>query len=196
MYDYLNGALARADTKTAVVDCGGVGYKCSISAWTYRRIYDKQTVKLYTYLAVKEDSVDLYGFADEGEREIFLLLTTVSGVGPKVALSVLSELESGQIVSALLSGNYQTLTSAPGVGPKMAQRMCLELKDKIKGVSVSSADEVIEPVPADGERDEAVQVLLALGYSAADAKYAVGKCAADNTEDIVRQALRILAPRA
>ena len=196
MYEYISGALARADTKTAVIDCGGVGYKCFISAWTYRKIYDKPSVKLYTYLNVKEDAFDLYGFADEGERELFLLLTTVSGVGPKVALSVLSELESGQIVSALLSGNYKPLTSASGVGPKMAQRMCLELRDKIKGLSVGAADEIPSPAVLLGDAGEAVEVLVALGYSPADAKYAVGKCAADNTNDIVKQALRILAPRA
>ena len=131
MYDYVQGPLAYADMKYAVIDCGGVGYKCYITLNTYKKINGKPTVKLMTYLNVKEDALDLYGFADEGERTFFLLLLSVNGVGTKAALSILSDLTPEAFTMVLATNDARRLTKVSGIGVKTAQRICLELKDKI-----------------------------------------------------------------
>lgn len=196
MYYYLNGKLAFIDTNLAVIDCGGVGYKCAITRTTYLSVCKEQEVKLFTYLNVKEDALDLYGFATEQERRFFTLLLSVSGVGPKAALAVLSEMTPEDFASAVLSSNTKRITAAQGVGPKMAQRICLELKDKISKIGSELALEGVSSSVSDigsGVKEEAVSVLIALGYGKSDAEKAVGKCSAENTEDLVRQALRYLS---
>ena len=195
MYYYLKGELALAEEDVAVVDCGGVGYKCSISRNTYLAIREKTEIKLFTYLSVKEDAMDLFGFSSEDERRMFILLISVSGVGPKAALSVLSEMTSSELAAAVFSSNAKRITAAQGVGPKMAQRICLELKDKISkfGTEVSGEDSAYIPFAASGVAEEAVSVLMALGYNKSDSEAAVRKCSAENTEDLVRQALRYLS---
>lgn len=194
MYYYLNGIPALVQPNLAVIDCGGVGYKCYITLNTSKAISGKEKVKLFTYLSVKEDALDLYGFADEQELQFFQLLISISGVGPKVALAILSELTPAQFASCVLSNNIKGITKAPGVGQKLAQRICLELKDKIAKTSVESSDsEEFDNIQSQNEKDDAVAVLIALGYSKNDAQAAVSKCSADNTNDIVTQALRFLS---
>lgn len=192
MYYYLNGKLAMAQPSFAVVDCGGVGYKCSISQNTYNEIAGKNSVMLYTYLSVREDAMDLYGFATEQEHQFFTLLISISGVGPKVALAILSQFLPEEFAACILTNDFKRLTKAPGVGAKLAQRLCLELKDKIEKVKVDIADLPDEEALSDAASD-AVSVLVALGYSKSDSESAVQHCSAENTNDIVKQALRILS---
>lgn len=195
MYYYLEGKLALCNLTYAVVDCGGVGYKCMITRNTYRAISNKQTVKLYTYLNVKEDAMDLYGFADEQEQEFFVLLLSVSGVGPKAALAVLSDFLPEEFAACVMAGDSKTLTRASGVGAKMAQRICLELKDKLSKMPAGNMDlpAAGAPLAPDGAFTESALVLVGLGYSRTDAEQALRQCSADNTQDLVRQALKILS---
>lgn len=195
MYYYLQGKLALVQLNLAVVDCGGVGYRCAISENTYKQIARLEEARLYTYLNVKEDALDLYGFADEQEKLFFELLLSISGVGPKAALAILSVHTPESFAACVLSSDIKGITKAAGVGAKLAQRICLELKDKIAKTKVVPAD-----IPEEGYEasltdtvSEAVAVLIALGYTKNDATKAVLKCSADNTNDLVKQALRILS---
>ena len=194
MYDYLRGELARCDQQTAVVDCGGVGYLCNISLNTYQEISGKTHVKLYTYLHVKEDAMTLYGFADEQEKQFFTLLISISGVGPKGALSVLSEMLPETFAAAVLTGDYRQISKANGVGPKLAQRICLELKDKLAKADVKISEERAAAAVADKAAfEDAAAVLATFGYHKNDIAKALEKCTADNSQDLVRQALRMLS---
>lgn len=195
MYYYLSGKPALVTPNLAVIDCGGVGYKCAISENTYKQIAKKESVLLYTYLNVKEDALDLYGFADEQEKQFFELLLSISGVGPKAALAILSVHTPESFAACVLSNDAKGITKAAGVGAKLAQRICLELKDKIAKTKVVPSDISAyggDDVAADAA-SEAVAVLVALGYSKNDASKAVLRCSADNTNDIVKQALRMLS---
>lgn len=194
MYYYLSGKLALLQPALAVVDCGGVGYKCAITMNTYKLISGKSEVKLYTYLNVKEDAMDLYGFENEQELQFFTLLISISGVGPKVAVAILSELQPDAFANCIISSDVKRLTKAQGVGTKLAQRICLELKDKIvKTKTEEFADMAMEEEASDGAVADAVAVLIALGYNKNEAQKAVSRCAADETNAIVKQALRLLA---
>lgn len=197
MYYYLNGILAHCEPTLAVIDCGGVGYKCFITEMTYRKISKMEKVKLLTYLNVKEDTLDLYGFADEQEQQLFIRLISVSGVGPKVALSLLSTFLPEEFAACVITSDIKKLTKAAGVGTKMAQRICLELKDKIAKLSEDMADFAnsdggFESIGSD-LISESIAVLVALGYNKNDAVQALRKCSADNTNDLVRQSLRVLS---
>ena len=195
MYYYLSGKPAILQPNLAVIDCGGVGYKCAISENTYKQIAKKETVLLYTYLNVKEDALDLYGFADEQEKQFFELLLSISGVGPKAALAILSVHTPETFAACVLSNDVKGITKAAGVGAKLAQRICLELKDKIaKTMVVPSEISSLGDFSVDTDAaSEAVAVLVALGYSKNDASKAVLRCSADNTNDLVKQALRMLS---
>lgn len=194
MYYYLNGDLSYCDLQTAVVDCGGVGYQCSISANTYREISGKTRVKLFTYLHVKEDAMTLYGFADEKEREFFLMLISISGVGPKGALAILSELLPETFAAAVMAGDHRQISRANGVGPKLAQRICLELKDKLAKTDFRVSEAQAAAALADkAAMEDAAAVLVSFGYSRSDVARALEKCTADNSQDLVRQALRMLS---
>lgn len=194
MFYYLNGKLALCQPDLAVIDCAGVGYKCFITSNTYKKISGKEIVKLFTYLNVKEDSLDIYGFENEQELHFFTLLISISGVGPKVALAILSELEPEELSNCIIVSDVKRLTKAAGVGTKLAQRICLELKDKISKNKISGYS---KPVPnesiSESSVEDAVAVLVALGYSKFESQQAVSRCSAETTNDIVRQALRLLS---
>ena len=167
----VKGTLIHIESGFAVVECGGIGYKVNTTITTQKQLKLNSTVTLFTHMNVREDAVELFGFYSKGELSTFKMLISISGVGPKVALAILSELSSEQIAMSVSAGDYKTLTRASGVGPKLAQRIVLELKDKIKGLSVESADGVISKgsVIADtGNISKAVAALAVLGYSAAD----------------------------
>ena len=171
----LTGKLIYKDLKTAAVSCGGVAFKCFISLATAGQLPKVgEEVTLYTYLAVKEDALDLYGFATEREMATYQLVTGVSGVGPKVALAILSDLSPDAFALAVASGDYKAITKAQGVGPKLAQRIVLELKDK---VGASQEDLSADQVPYTGGSDtaDAIAALTSLGYSRSEAAAAVGK---------------------
>ncbi len=167
----VKGTVIHIESGFAVVECSGIGYKVNTTLTTQRELKLNSIATLFTYMNVREDAVELFGFYSKGELSTFKMLISISGVGPKVALAILSELSSEQIALSVSSGDYKTLTRASGVGPKLAQRIVLELKDKIKGISTDNVDGVVAKgsVIADtGNIPKAVQALAVLGYSAAD----------------------------
>jgi len=199
MFYYLHGILEYNDGFTAVVDCGGVGFQCAISANTARAIGGAGSpVRLYTYLNVREDALELYGFAEPDEQRCFRLLIGVSGVGCKVALSILSALTPQRLALAIATGDAKALTTAPGVGAKLAQRILLELKDKMKSdlePSDGTAD-ITGPGELTDAASEAVNALMVLGYKQSEAAAAVAKCEDGlPVERIVKEALRLLVSR-
>lgn len=171
MFYYLSGELALRDINTCVVDCGGVGYKLTVSLITSESLSSKlgQRVKLYTHLAVREDGIELFGFGTEEERVSFNLLTSVSGVGPKVAISILSILSPDRLAAAVCTEDVKAISKAPGVGSKTAARIVLELKDKLAKDMISGRTETknagaINATHARGNLSEAAEALMALGY--------------------------------
>lgn len=196
MFYSLNGTLTHMDAAFVVIECGGVGFKCSTTANTMRRLPKLgERTKLFTYLNVREDALDLYGFSDEKELNCFKMLLSVSGVGPRVALSILSEITPEKFAFCAAAGDAKTLTHAPGVGMKLAQRIVLELKDKIS--SADAATGFSEPelgvISASGNAGEAVNALMVLGYAKSEASAAVAKCdSALPIEEIIRQSLKLL----
>ena len=197
MYYYLNGEIGHLDLKTAVIDCGGVGYKCAITLNTYKQISGKTRAKLFTYLSVREDAMELYGFADETEKTFFEMLLGVSNVGPKAALAILSDLTPSELSAVLATQDSKRLSKVKGIGAKTAQRIILELRDKISHADIPDSGAGIFSQEDAGEmsdaRAEAVEVLAALGYLKSDARNAVAKCPAETVNDLVKQALRLLS---
>ena len=195
MFYYLNGTVTVLDAGLAVVECGGVGYACRTTSHTLSGLKLNQPARLLTYLSVREDAVELFGFATREEKRLFELLLGVSGVGPKAALSLLSSLPPDQLTLAVMTGNEKALTVAPGVGKKMAQRVLLELKDKL-GVDseLDFSGPVNVPAPDSGAA-LAVAALAELGYSQGEINAALKNLPPDvtRTEDIVRHALRAMA---
>lgn len=193
----VRGKLIYTDTACAVVECGGVGYKCFVTKNTLYNLPQKgEEVFLHTFLVVREDAMDLYGFRDIEELEAFKLVTSVNGVGAKMGLALLSEFTASQLTLYVASGDYKALTAASGVGPKLAQRIVLELKDKVG--SLQSGDTlVIKAVgnaTVNSNTKEAVSALVSLGYTQSEASLAVGKLdPALSTEDLIKQALKTLA---
>ena len=199
MFSYLKGILAEKASNYAVIECGGVGFKVytSFTSLSDTKCIQGSEVKFHTYMYIKEGIMDLYGFSTPEELEMFELLISVSGVGAKGALAVLSAMNPSKLALVIASGDSQSIKKAPGIGTKIAQRIILELKDKIKSDAFSASDSNVfaETVPvASNERDEAVNALISLGYSGAEAKNAVSKVKADVTEveDIIKYALKSL----
>ena len=131
MFYYVNGTVTELEAGLAVIDCGGVGYACATTNYTLSQLKKGERAKLYTYLNVREDAMELFGFASQSELRSFKLLIGVSGVGPKAALSILSATTPQQLAMAVVMGDEKALTAAQGVGKKIAQRIILELKDKL-----------------------------------------------------------------
>ncbi len=179
MFYYISGKLALLEAGTAVLDVGGVGYKLTISGTTYeamppsRSVKEPPTVKLFTYMAVREDGIELFGFASETELSSFKLLLTVSGVGPKAAMSILTLLTPEKFALAVCTDDKKTISKANGIGPKTAARIILELKDKLMK---EQGEEALSSLPAAattgksaGKLHEATDALMVLGYSRAEA---------------------------
>lgn len=195
----ITGILIHTDVSIAVVECGGVGFKCFTTMNTLRQIGKTgEKVTLFTHLHVREDAMDLFGFYDQVELDCFKLLTSVSGVGPKAALSILSELTPDKLSLCIASGDSKSLTKAQGIGKKIAERIVLELKDKITA-SVSRGDgdsAVLAAATAaeQGDSAEAVSALVALGFAQSDAAVVVGKLEQSlSVEEMIRQGLKILS---
>lgn len=174
----LSGKLIYADNQYAIVECSGVGFKFSASLKTLAKLGQVGSpVFVHTYMSVREDAIDLYGFATPDELETFKLVTSVNGLGSKMAIALLSEFTSDQISFYILSGDAKALTRASGIGPKLAQRMVLELKDKLqKGTVALSNDNIL--IQATGKSEnagEAIAALVALGFSQSEATAAVSK---------------------
>lgn len=176
MYYHLNGELCLTEAHTAVIDCGGVGYKLTISTTTLSAIASKlgQKVKLYTYLAVREDAMELFGFYSVEEHSAFKQLITVSGVGPKAAISILSTLTPEQFAAAVCSSDTKALGKASGIGAKTAARIVLELKDKLaKEFGADAVSTASVGMVTTGKLSDAVNALLVLGYSKSEATAAL-----------------------
>lgn len=194
----LKGTLTYMDGKTAVVECAGIGFGCAITMNTARKLPRVGSeAMLFTVMNVREDAVDLFGFADKEELQCFKQMTSVSGVGPKVAISILSELSPDRVSLAVMAGDHKALTAAQGVGPKLAQRIVLELKDKMGALPVTDMGMPSAGVAsAAGNAAQAVAALTALGFSAGEASLAVGKLdSALPVETLVRDALKSMARR-
>ena len=195
MFYYLKGVVGRIAPNLAVMDCGGVGYACRTTSYTLSALQVGEKAKLYTHLNVREDAMELYGFASENERNCFQMLIGVSGVGPKAALSILSSTTPEGLATAIITGNEKTLTVAPGIGKKIAQRIILELKDKLaKGqlpAEESFGGSGVTVIPQD-KTSEASAALAVLGYNPAEINAALKGLDLDalTLEEIVRQALR------
>ena len=191
----LNGLLTHIEAGIAVIECGGVGFKCFTTANTIKRLPKiGEKVMLYTHLNVREDALDLFGFYDGKELSCFKLLVSVNGVGPKAALSILSEATPERFALYVASGDSKSLTRAQGIGVKLAQRIVLELRDKVSsGQELGFGDENIGVSSASGSSEEAVNALEVLGYSRSEASVAVGRCDGSmSVEDIIRQALKTI----
>ena len=195
MYYYIKGKLALKGSNYIVIDAAGVGYMIYTSAGNIEKAGAVgSAVTMYTYLNVREDIMELYGFITPEEKEMFLRLISVSSVGPKAALAILTVLTPPQLAAAIITGNTKLLTKAPGVGPKVAQRIILELKDKI---DTSELETELEEgaMPESGEiladaKAEAMSALVVLGYSAQEARGVLAKLDGKlSTEQLIKQAL-------
>lgn len=194
MYYYIKGTLVQKGDNYLVVDANGVGYMIYTSLTSLADVGETgRNVTMYTYLHVREDVMDLYGFATVEEKNMFMNLISVSGVGPKAALAILSVTTPAKFAVAVVTNDVKTITKASGVGPKMAQRVILELKDKLKTEDFDiDMDEDTGEIPSDN-KNEAISALIVLGYSPSDAQKAVkGIDGTLNVEEIIKKALSSL----
>lgn len=199
MFYYVDGTVTVLEQGLAVVDCGGVGYACHASQNTIGKLKIGARARLLTFLNVREDIFELYGFADEEELSCFKMMIGVSGVGPKAALSILSVAPPDRLALSIITGDEKMLTQAPGIGKKIAQRIVLELRDKMSKEQLEtagSASPAIAAVSSGGvnHTQEAVAALMVLGYSQAEALHAMeGLDAAQmEAEELIRQCLKKL----
>ena len=200
MYAFIEGEVCEKLNGSLVLLASGVGWQLNCSNNTLQAAPPVgEKMRCYTYLSVREDAMELFGFASREENEMFLQLTSVSGIGPKTALGVLGAMPLRDLNLAILLGDVNALSRAPGIGKKTAQRIALELKDKISQADVSAA-----AVPSQGAAmpslgsdavTEAIEALIALGYSSTEARNAISqiKDQTDKPEDLIRLALRAMA---
>ena len=194
MIEYIRGELAELSPATAVIDCNGVGYAANISLNTYSAIQGKKNCKLYIHEAIREDAYVLYGFAEKQEREIFLLLISVSGIGGNTARMILSTYSPRELQGIITSGNAVLLKNVKGLGLKTAQKIIVELSGKLTGLAEGDT----QAIPSAGGEalDEALSALVMLGFAKAPAEKALRGIMRDNpavsVEDLVRMALKIL----
>ena len=207
MFYYINGKLAHLDPTFAVLDVGGVGYKLTISGSTHSAmpphlsVSEAPTVKLFTYLAVREDDIELFGFASEEELSSFKMLISVSGVGPKAALSILTQMTPQKLAIAICTDDKKAISKANGIGPKTAARIILELKDKLQKEAIAEADlsssaddELVAAIGGSSKKRDAEDALAVLGYSRSEASAALRSIDIDSLEldEIIRLALKKL----
>ena len=205
MYYYLKGELVLCKSNLCVIDCGGVGYQLTVSLNTSDKFLTKEgtTVKLYTHLAVREDGIELFGFSTLDERDTFHNLTSVSGIGPKVALSILSYFTPDKLALAICTEDVKSIAKTPGIGPKTAARIVLELRDKIsKGMltsdisaASSSATRSATSTKLTKNLSEATEALMVLGYDKNSILTALGGIDTESTpvSEIIRLALKKLS---
>lgn len=201
MFYSLTGKIVYSDITRVAIECSGIAFDVTTSVNTLRRLGNiGDTATVYTYLAVREDGVELFGFYDNEELQYFKMLITVSGVGPKAAVAILSVLTPEMLALSIAAGDVKSITKAQGVGPKIAQRIVIELKDKVskmvpEKVSVDKINSQ-SALLGGGNSDEAVSALVALGYTNSEAAHAVSTVDSSlGVEEIIRQALRNLARR-
>jgi len=186
MYAYIDGKLAFKSPSYVVIDAGGVGYHINISLHTYGQLGTTERCKLYTWLHVKEDGHTLYGFADEGERRLFLHLISISGIGPNTGRMMLSSITPTEIQNAIIGGNVALIQRIKGIGPKSAQRVILELQDKLR----KEGPDTLTVMPINKTaKDEALSALVMLGFARNAAEKILEQEINKNTEDLTVEQL-------
>ena len=203
MFYSLTGKLVHMEPGVVAIECGGVAFKCFTSMNTQKNMPRiGETATVYTHLNVREDALDLYGFSTKSELNCYKMLPTISGVGPKAALSILSEMTPEGVAMAAASGDSKKFTKASGVGPKLAQRIVLELKDRVKkmgftgGTLELTGTDDAGIISASQNAEQAVQALIVLGYTQSEAAQAVAKLDGSlSTEELIRGALKSMASR-
>lgn len=194
MYDFIAGKIDRITPTEVVVNVGGVGYILHISLNTFEVIKAQKEVKIYAHLIVREDSHTLYGFATTSERQMYVKLVAVNGIGPSTARMILSSMSVDDVVNAITNNNLAVLKSIKGIGPKAAQRLVVELQDKLGGIGTDAAHSL---VGANIELEEATDALLALGFARPAVVKILAKISqeADNnptTEEFIKKSLQLL----
>ena len=197
MFYYLSGTVAHTEPYLAVIDCGGVGYACRTTSYTLAALKKGERGKLFTYLSIRQDGVDLFGFSTQEELNLFQLLIGVSGVGPKAALSILSATTPANLALSIITGDEKALTCAQGIGKKIAQRVILELKDKLAKGQTAPPDSLgyggtgVTVIP-ENKLSEATAALAVLGYSQGEIGLALKGIDLDNftLEEIIKAALK------
>jgi holliday junction DNA helicase RuvA len=193
MISHIQGKLVEKTATEVVIDCGGVGYEIHISLHTFSKLPNSDSLKLYTYLQVKEDSHNLYGFADKKERELFKMLISVSGIGANTARTMLSSLNPEQIINGIASNDVGLIQSIKGIGNKTAQRVILDLKEKVLKIYQL---EDISNLSHNTNREETLSALEVLGYLRKNAEKVIDKILVENQEEtvegLIKKALKIL----
>lgn len=193
----LNGEVTHIEQNLIVVECAGVGYACRSTSTAVSRAVMGEKIKLYTYLNIREDAAELFGFSDESELNCFKMLLSVSGVGPKVAIAILSDLKPQEFALAVVNDDSKTITRAQGVGSKLAQRIILELKDKLKkDGSFASADipRIDLSATASNAVSEALTALMVLGFSNSQAQKALSGLSEElSVQELVKEGLKRLS---
>lgn len=202
MYDYIKGFLAcKSNTSKGVfltVEAGGIGYLLETTSRDFSNAQDGE-IKVYTVLIHREDKMNLCGFLRKEDRDIFNILTSVSGVGSKMALTLLDEFDASELIGFVIDGNYKEITRAKGVGPKLAQKIILELKDKLMNYQTKEPIKItsVNPSKIDNQAvEDAQMVLVSLGYERKEIQDAISKAVADSkstAEEILKEALKILS---
>lgn len=190
MYAYIDGKLAFKSPAYVVIDANGVGYHINISLNTYSLLGDTERCKLFTWLHVKEDAHTLYGFADESERNLFLHLISISGIGPNTGRMMLSSLAPAEIHTAIVNGNVSVIQRIKGIGPKSAQRVILELQDKLRKEGIGAPATAL---PAQTAKDEALAALVMLGFARNAAEKVLDQELNKNGQSLTVEALIKLA---
>lgn len=198
MISSLRGKLIYSERDYIIVECGGVGFKCNVSLNTIGKLPKLNSdIFIYTFMSVKEDAIDLFGFFSLEEIDCFKLLLSVSGVGPKMAIALLSEFTADRIMLLIASGDAKSLTAASGVGNKLAQRIVLELKDKVGTTfNVANVGDIaaVGNASAATNSKEAISALVSLGFSQSDAAMAVSKFDSSlSTEELIKLSLKELS---
>ena len=196
MIEYIKGEIVELTPARMILECGGIGYELNISLTTYSAFNGKQTGKLFVYEVIREDAHLLFGFAERMERELFLLLTSVSGVGPNTARMILSSLPPKELVETIASKNEAVLTAVKGIGSKTAQRILVDLKNKVKSVEGLTPVDVVAAPSNGAVAEEAVAALVMLGFQKAASQKAVTSILKGSpamaVEQVVKAALRML----
>tara|TARA_R110002049_G_scaffold150678_2_gene313840 strand:- start:381 stop:962 length:582 start_codon:yes stop_codon:yes gene_type:complete len=187
MITHIEGKLVEKNPTDIVIDCNGVGYFINISLHTFSQIPDKEHLKLYTYLQVREDSQSLYGFSSKTEREIFKLLISVSGIGANIARTMLSSLTPDQVKEGIASGDVALIQSVKGIGAKTAQRVIIDLKDKV--LKVYGIDE-LSLIPNNTDKDEALSALDVLGFNKKQSEKVVDRILQAQPDALVEQIIK------
>ena len=195
----LRGKLLYSDESSIVVECSGVGIKCTVSKSVFSKLPVKcEEIFVHTHMVVREDAMDLYGFSDMDELSAFKLVTSVNGVGAKIGIALLSQFTAKSMMSYIATGDAKALTAASGVGLKLAQRIVLELKDKVGSLDINDGFELssVKKEQSMPSVSEAIEALISLGYTKGEASLAVNKIEDDlPTGELIKQALKMLSRR-